>query len=153
MKHCLQRIAALSILMLPLSANALLSTCTVTATGITVPSYASPGNTTVNGTGSVDVTCSLGLAVSYTISLSAGSGSFANRKLISGANFLNYNMYTDTGRTTIWGDGSAGTSTVSASFLIWVGGAQSYTVYMSVPGGQNQPAGTYIDTPTVTVTY
>ncbi|AMO95742.1 spore Coat Protein U domain protein [Collimonas fungivorans] len=156
MKPALKWLAAAAILALPPSAHALLATCTVATTGIVFPAYASPGSTNSDSTGDIAVTCSalvLGLG-SYTISVSTGAGTYANRKLTSGANFLNYNMFTDTARSIVWGDGTAGTQTVSDSYVILVAPTtRHYTSYGRVPGSQNKPAGTYTDTVTVTVTY
>ena len=157
MKHGLKWVAVLCFMTLPLSAHALLVTCTVTATGISFPAYASPGSTNSDGVGDIAVTCHADLLAgvsSYTIAINAGSGAFANRKLISGANFLNYNLYTDSTRSIVWGDGTGGTQMVSDSYLILLTPTtRHYTPYGRVPGNQNKPAGTYIDTVTVTITY
>lgn len=49
--------------------------------------------------------------VKYVVTLSTGiSGTYAARTMVSGPNTLTYNMYVDTARTQIWGDGSPGTS-------------------------------------------
>ncbi|MFJ2988769.1 spore coat U domain-containing protein [Collimonas sp. NPDC087041] len=156
MKFGLKWLAAGAMLALPLSAQALLADCTVAGSGVAFGSYASPGSTSSTGTGTVTVTCTgLGLLVSYTIQLNAGNGTFATRLLKSGVtNSLNYNMYTDTARTIVWGDGSASTSTVSDSYLLSIGSnARSYTAYGLIPASQNKPAGTYTDTLTITITY
>jgi spore coat protein U-like protein len=156
MKRCLKWIASLSMLVLPLSAHALLASCTVAATGITFPAYVSPGGGNADSTGNSAVTCTgLGLLVSYTVTLSTGHGTFPSRSLVfATTNILTYNMYTDTGRTIIWGDGSTGTSTVSDSYLLSLGSTtRNYTVYGRVPGGQIKPAGTYTDIVTMTVTF
>jgi spore coat protein U-like protein len=102
--------------------------------------------------------------VSYTIQLNAGSsGSFSPRKLASGANLLNYNLYTTSARTTIWGNGSGGTSTVGGSFTLGnctllllcsdETESRNHTAYGRIPASQNVPAGSYSDTITVTVNY
>jgi spore coat protein U-like protein len=157
MKPALKWLAAAWLLALPLSAQALLSTCTVATTGITFPAYASPGSANSDSTGDVAVTCTATLLAgtgSYTIAISTGSGAFTNRTLISGTHFLNYNLYTDSARSIVWGDGTGGTQTVSDSYLILLTPTtRHYTAYGRVPGSQNKPAGTYTDTVTVTVTY
>jgi len=156
MKRTLRWLLSLGMLALPLSAHALLASCTVAATGITFPAYVSPGGGNADSTGNSAVTCTgLGLLVSYTITLSAGNGTFASRSLVfATTNILTYNMYTDSGRTLVWGDGSAGTNTVTDSYLLSLGSTtRNYTVYGRVAGGQNKPAGTYTDTVTMTVTF
>ena len=133
--------------------------CSVTATGVAfgtyVPSAAS------NSTGTVTVSCSatLGLLFNWTIALNAGvnsGGSFSNRRMASGNSYLSYQLYTDSGHTTVWGDGTSGTATVSGNCLISFLGipcSGSATVYGQIPALQNPSPGAYTDTITVTITY
>ena len=156
MKHYLQCLSTIGVLIVPPSTHALLASCSVAAASISFGNYASPGNTDSDNTGNVAVTCSAVVAGvgNYTITLSTGSGSYTNRKLISGGNFLNYNVYSDATRLQIWGDGSGGTSTVTDSYFILVTPTvRNYTAYGRIPGNQNKPAGTYSDALTITVTY
>ncbi|HWX00553.1 spore coat U domain-containing protein [Collimonas sp.] len=157
MKHALKCLVSLCMLALPLSAHALLATCTVSATGITFPAYTSPGGAIADSTGDIAVTCTATLVIgtgSYTIALNAGSGTFVNRTLKSGANALTYNVYTDTARSIVWGDGTGATQTESDSYLILLTPTtRHYTPYGRIPAAQNKPAGTYTDTLTVTITY
>jgi spore coat protein U-like protein len=88
----------------------------------------------------------------YNIGLDAGTGSGANvaaRKMTNGANTITYSLYSDSGRTTVWGN-TVGTNTVSATGN---GASQSYTVCGRVPSQTTPAAATYTDTITVTVTY
>jgi spore coat protein U-like protein len=89
----------------------------------------------------------------YNIGLSAGLGTgatVASRKMTgTGGALVNYTLYSDTNRTTVWGQ-TVGTDTVSASGS---GAAQSYTVYGRVPVQTTPAPGAYTDTITVTVTY
>ena len=106
--------------------------------------------TNVDQTSTIQVTCTN--TTPYNIGLDAGTGtgaSVATRKLTSGANTVNYTLYSDSGRTTVWGntvstDTQAGTGT---------GSAQSYTVYGRIPTQTTPAPGSYSDTITVTVTY
>ena len=71
--------------------------------------------------------------------------------MATGANLLNYALYTDSGHTTLWGDGAGGTTaTIDGTGN---GISQSSTIYGRVPAGQTVPAGGYADTVNVTVTY
>jgi spore coat protein U-like protein len=71
--------------------------------------------------------------------------------MANGANLLNYAVYTDSARSTVWGDGGAGaTATIDGTGS---GTAQSTTIYGRIPAGQTVPAGSYSDTVNVTVTY
>jgi spore coat protein U-like protein len=88
----------------------------------------------------------------YNIGLDVGTGTGATvgvRKLTSGGATVNYTLYSDSGRTTVWGN-TVGTDTVAASGS---GAAQNYTVYGRVPSQTTPAPGTYTDTVTVTVTY
>lgn len=138
-------------------AQALLATCTVNSPTVAFGSYSVVSSTPLDATGTVTVTCSalLGLLVSFTVQLSPGnSGNQLGRYMTSGAPHLSYNIYTDSGRTNVWGDGTGGTGTLSGSFLAVLGGAsQSFTVYGRVPVSQAAPAGSYSDTLTITVNY
>jgi spore coat protein U-like protein len=88
----------------------------------------------------------------YNIGLNAGTGSGAsvtNRKMTSGGSTINYSLYSDSGRTTNWGN-TVGTDTVASTGN---GAAQSFTVYGRVPPQTTPAPATYADTITVTVTY
>lgn len=107
-------------------------------------------STNKDQTSTISVTCTS--TTPYNIGLDAGTGSGATvttRKLASGGATINYTLYSDSGRTTIWGN-TIGTNTVSA---IGNGAAQSYTVYGRMPAQTTPAPGTYTDTITVTVTY
>lgn len=136
--------------------NGLGCSCTVTATAVSFGNYNPIAATTNDATGTVQVTCTMVVALggSYTIDLSAGSsGNAAQRTLKQGASSLNYNLYTDAGRSTVWGDGTGGSSHVSPTFTALLFVQQSATIYGRIPAGQNVAAGSYGDTITVTVTY
>ena len=88
----------------------------------------------------------------YNIGLDAGTGSGATvvtRKLTNGSNTVNYSLYSDSGRSTVWGN-TIGTDTVQGTGN---GASQSYPVYGRVPAQTTPAAATYTDTITVTVTY
>lgn len=93
----------------------------------------------------------------YSVKISKGGGTnFANRKLTSGANQLNYQAYMDSDRTTVWGDGTVSTGIVTNAYLLNVqlgSRTDHFPVYVTVPAGQNVKAGTYGDTITVTLEY
>ena len=128
------------------------ATCTVTAGalnfGATIPT---PVNTNVDATSTITATCSN--AVPFSVGLSTGNGpgaTFAPRRMSSGTNQVNYTMYTDAGRTTVWGDGTGGSALNS---LTGTGAAQPITVFGRIPAGQTPAVGTYNDLITVTVTF
>ena len=126
---------------LPVSAN-----CTVTTSGVAFGSYDTFSTQSLQGAGSISVACSPAMA--YTIALSAGSGSYATRTLLSGSDTLGYNLFTDSTLTTVWGDGGGGTATVVGS-----GESALHTVYGRIPARQNVRAGSYADSIVVTLTF
>jgi spore coat protein U-like protein len=100
-------------------------------------------------TGSFTVTCTKGGAGIY---VGAGNGAnyVSNRRLKSGtSDYLNYEMYTDLGRTTVWG------TTLATGLSVTPNGKTpvSMTVYGRILGGQDQPVGTYTDTVVMTVNF
>ncbi|MDO8838569.1 MAG: spore coat U domain-containing protein [Parvibaculum sp.] len=134
-------------------------TCTVSATGHNFGTYDAIQRNAVTSSNTVTVRCValvLSVAVSYEIRLSSGSsGSYNQRQMMSGANTLGYNLYTNSSRTTVWGDGTGGTQTVTDGYLLQLlfPVTRNYTVYGRIDGGQNAAAGSYSDVITVTVLY
>ena len=112
-----------------------------------------------DSTGSVRVNCGgiAGLLIPYQIEFGpGGSGSVTARRMSSGANSLGYGLYSDSSRSSSWGDIAHG-SAVNGSMLLDTLGlapAVTHTVYGRVPSGQSTAVpGVYTDTITVTVTY
>ncbi|WP_167737579.1 Csu type fimbrial protein [Sphingomonas parva] len=126
--------------------------CTVTTSPIAFGAVNTLSSSNVDGTGGVTVTCTNGTA--WAASADAGSGTGAtlgNRRMTAGSNQLSYNLYTDSGRSSVWGDGTGSTATVANT---GTGLAQDFTVYGRVAAGQTSvPAGSYSDTVAVTITY
>lgn len=141
----------------PMAAHAL-AACTASATPVNFGPYdplaVTPRTTTASITVSCDLLLGVSLLVAYSIGLSQGSGSYAARTLRSGGNAMNYNLFTNSFYSNIWGDGSGGTSRILDGYLLGLGGAvTSYPIYARIPALQNVPAGIYTDTILVTVTY
>ena len=131
-----------------LSQSAFAVVCTISsAGGLAFGSYDVFNATNLDGAGTINISCDV--SAPFTTALSAGGGTFATRTLASGANLLNYNLYTDAARTTIWGDGTAGTVTLSGS----AAPAATQTVFGRIPARQNKPVGSYADTIVLTLTF
>jgi spore coat protein U-like protein len=123
--------------------------CTVTATSLDFGSINPLIAADTTSVATVTVSCTA--LTSYTIALSAGSaGSFLQRTMRSGANLLGYQIYSDAANSTVWGDGSGGSSLVNASAA--GPGTTSYA-YGRVPHQQTAVPGAYADSIVVTVTY
>jgi spore coat protein U-like protein len=102
-----------------------------------------------DSTSTISVQCTN--STPYDIGLNEGTGSgatIATRKMTSGSNTINYSLYTDTARTSVWGN-TAGTMHHGTGN----GAAQPYTVFGRVPVQAMPAPGAYTDTITVTVTY
>ncbi len=101
-------------------------------------------------TSTLTVSCTPG--TTYTLSLDGGSASgstVANRLMAQGANTLQYQLYSDSGRTQVWGmtpgtDTTGGTGTGSNSV---------YTIYARMPPQSTPPVGVYTSTVTATISY
>jgi spore coat protein U-like protein len=131
------------------------STCSATATALPFGTY-TPGGGALSNNSTISVKCSKNTP--YTIALNAGTttgGAFTQRLMASGANTLQYNLYTTAAFATVFGDGTGSTAT-SAGTGAGVATANALTVYGQLPdSAANQAAvpGAYSDTITVTVSY
>lgn len=157
MRNALRGIVLASVCLMSAPAHALLETCTVTALPAAFGGYNPLSATPTDNTGQITVTCTAvtSISVNYSINLSTGgSGNFLPRKLAFGAARLNYNLYTNSARSIVWGDGSGGTGTVSDNYaLALLSVTRNYNVYARLPAQQNVAAGVYTDSITVTVNY
>lgn len=128
-----------------------LSVCGVSATALAFGNYSATSATPTDATATVTAICTAG--VNYTLSMDGGlgtGGTVTTRVLTNGLNTLNYTVYTNAGRTTIWGDGTNSTLTVSGTAGLL---PQNYTAYGRIPAAQQSAAGAYLDAITVTLTY
>ncbi|PPE74469.1 spore coat protein U [Solimonas fluminis] len=107
----------------------------------------------VDTTSTIKVTCTTG--ADFDLGLDAGANESAannvnTRRMTDGSShYVSYNMYSDSGRNTVWGE-AVDTNTVGST---GTGTEQSFTVYGRVPAQTTPPAGSYADTVVVTVTY
>jgi spore coat protein U-like protein len=142
---------------LPVSAS-VSANCTIDASGgVAFGAYdpvSANASTALTASGTISTTCTNGATATITL----GQGSNADtgstdtaplRRMLAGtSDYLNYQLYSDSGDTTVWGNTSATGVTVTGT-----GAAVSTTVYGSVPGGQNVATGNYADTVAATVTF
>jgi spore coat protein U-like protein len=128
------------------------ATCSVSTTPVAFGTYdvfsVAPNDTT----GSVSLTCNG--AHNIVITLSTGSSSSFNPRTMTkpSSETLNYNLYLDAARTSVWGDGNSSTSTyTNANPPNNI--ALSVTIYGRIPAGQDVTAGAYADSVTVTINF
>jgi spore coat protein U-like protein len=137
---------------LALASRAFGAGCTVSSTGVAFGSYSVFNTAPTSTTGTISYTCTLP-ASPPVISLNRGSSSaFFPRTLTTTGSSLQYNLYLDPDCTSIWGDGSSGTSVYRAGAPA---DGQNYnvTVYGLIPARQNVRAGAYTDSITITITF
>jgi spore coat protein U-like protein len=110
--------------------------------------------------GGITVNCGgvAGLLIPFQVDISKGGGaSYASRSMAYGGYAMSYNLYQDSARTAVFGNGTSGTSDVSSSILLsalGLGTPVTIPVYGRVFGGQVTLApGAYADTIAVTLTY
>ncbi|MBP6279570.1 MAG: spore coat protein U domain-containing protein [Rhodocyclaceae bacterium] len=105
-----------------------------------------PGQTTtLNGTGSVTTRCDRGnTAMILAAGPSLHTGSITNRalRLKNGSDQLRYQLFTDSSRVTIWGDGINGGQAIRR---VVPASNQTTVYYGSVAAGQSISSGDYYD--------
>jgi len=131
--------------------------CGVSTTGVAFGAYDPILGQARDTSGTISVSCTgnSGDAVSYSILLSAGDGTFSSRVMAGSAVPLQYNLYTDIARSQVWGDGTGGTIVVSDSYSLSSSPTvRNYTVYGRIPSGEtNITAAAYSDSITITLNY
>ncbi len=125
--------------------------CLVTATDLAFGTYDPTATSATDTTSTINVTCTPG--TSFTVGLNAGTTAgttVTTRQMASGANRLNYALYSDAPRSVNWGN-TPGTDTPAATVASTT--PTALTVYGRVSSQQAVPAGSYTDTVTITVSY
>jgi spore coat protein U-like protein len=138
--------------------------CTVSALGVAFGAYDITSASATDGSGQITVDCQAN-PITVTIAVgTGGGGAFNARRMILSGTPLNYQLYTDPGRTVVWGDGSAGTSTVACTTDFTSNGCIGSNpsggirravraIYGRIPALQNVGFGTYTDAVQVTITF
>lgn len=101
------------------------------------------------GAGSIVIACTPGIAISIALDYGVNGGSATNRYMANGGNALAYQLYQDSNRTSVWGNGA-----LARSISSFPNTTQTYTVYGRLFATNGfPPPGAYTDTITVTLTY
>jgi spore coat protein U-like protein len=145
--------ALVALVALPRPVAAIGSCSFNSVSGVNFGAYDVFNNSHTDSTGSITYSC-LNLLSTITIDLSQGNASsYATRQMRQGASFtLDYNLFLDANRTTIWGDGTGGSSRygpIMPPLLTQV----TVTVYGRIPARQNVRVGPYTDTITATINF
>lgn len=135
----------LSILALGFLPSLSFANCVFNTNDMNFGNYQSPKQTTdVLSSNSITVICDIfSLGSSFSIKLLPGqSGNPAQRYLTNGKDKLYYNLFLNSGRTSLWGDGTNGSSYYNAITLFYL----KPTIFSSVFKNQNVSPGFYTDT-------
>ena len=125
------------------------TSCNINATSL---GFGSAGVLSANVDATSTVTPQCTNTTPYNIGLNAGTAPGATvttRKMSSGGNTISYSLYSNSGRTTNWGN-TVGTDTVGGT---GTGSNQTLTVYGRVPAQSTPAPASYSDTIIVTTTY
>ncbi len=126
--------------------------CTITTAPVAFGAYdpvVANASTALDSTGTVTVACTKGAAATVGLDLGTNA-SAAVRRLSDGTNFLTYELYKESARTTVWGNAGAALYSAGAAPSK---APRSVTVYGRIPAGQDIPAGAYGDTVVATVNF
>lgn len=122
-----------------------LASCSISSSNMTFSSITTGTTTNTDATSALTVNCSSGTP--YTVSLDNGTNYSAGRRLASGASYINYFLYSDSGRSVQWNSSTTKSGTGN-------GANQELTVFGRIPSGQSiTNTGIYADTVIATVTY
>ena len=137
--------------------------CTVSTTGVAFGTYDPLAATPNDSTGNVTLVCTHvsggATRVTYSVALSRGSsGTFSQRQLRAGASVLNYNLFSNSARSAVWGDGAAGTTVAGGSTTVGPGVGNGrresvHPIYGRIPAQQDALSGNYADSIIVTLTF
>lgn len=137
------------------------TSCTVAATPVSFGVYEPLLATPDDSSGTITVTCTNrpppgNVDLTYLLRLSRGlSGTFRPRQMAAGPLRLDYNLYLNSARSLIWGDGTEFTLFLPAQMRLTGNRTltQTHTVYARMPAGQDANVGSYTDTIVVTLEF
>jgi len=125
--------------------------CTISITPVAFGSYNVFAGSADDATGQITYRCTVLQPPQVRIQLDRGGApSFNPRQMRQGSETLNYNLYLDSTRSTIWGDGTGGTSTYTRT-LPPLNQNINVNVFGRIPAGQDVSAGPYNATVTATI--
>ncbi len=144
-------IVAASLLLFPTAAAA---DCTMSVTSVAFGTYSPTAATALDGTGGVRLDCRHNVTPIVAIA-TGNSGTYTVRRMTSGTSQLQYNLFTNAGRTIVWGNSTGGSVTLTPPITQSVGlrRIREAPIYGRVSPGQNVRAGTYTDAMFVTVSF
>lgn len=124
--------------------------CTLSAGNTLAFGNYDPNAAEVDGSTTISASCTSGTTADIAID-GGGAADTANRQMsgnTDGTNKLGYQLYSDSGRTTVWGEGVDAVTYTGIGVLT----SEDLTVYGRIAAAQDVPVDTYSDTVTVTLT-
>lgn len=128
-----------------------IASCTLTAGNtLAFGNYDPNSGTNLDGQTTVNVSCTNGTTADLALDVGSNADVSTRRMadITNGTSFLQYELYSDSGRTTVWGSGANAVTYTGQGVL----SAENLTVYGRVPSGQDVQVDSYSDTVTVTLT-
>lgn len=127
--------------------------CTISTAALAFGSYdpvVAHASSPLDGTGTVTIACTKGSTETIGLGLGANASGSQRRLNDGGTNYLNYELYQESGHTTVWGNSGGGLLSPAAAPSK---AARNFTVYGRVTSNQDVPAGSYSDTVVATVNF
>jgi spore coat protein U-like protein len=130
--------------------------CIITGGSLSFSAYDPLGGAAVTGNTTFSIQCTNLMSAPSVLmdqGLNDNTGTLAApaRRMLatvdSTSYYLNYNLYSNAGASTVW-EGVTGVTSPTPN-----GTAQNMTVYGKIASGQNVPAGSYSDTVTISVNF
>ena len=142
--------------------NLMAASCSISSLGsLTNLSYDPMNGSPTLSAITFNITCSGGgggtIATVRSIALSIGQSTTATNfttRIMKLNDNLSYQLYQDSQRTVVWGDGTGGSFANTATYTFTNGQTRNFTIYVKIPA-QNIYSGTYTVTPgpQITITW
>jgi spore coat protein U-like protein len=126
------------------------ASCTLTETDASLSAYQASSTSDDQASGSLSWECNAGTTPT-SISLDWGHNALAGQRIAEdtpSTDQLSYNIYQDSGDSTLWGDGTNASSVYDTTT-----GSGTQDFYVDVPKNQWGPSGSFQDTVTATLNY
>jgi spore coat protein U-like protein len=127
--------------------------CTISTAALAFGSYdpvVAHASANLDGTGTVTVACTKGATATIGLGLGSNASGAVRRMKDAGTNYITYELYGDSGRSTVWSTSGPGLLSTGAAPSK---AARNFTVYGRVSSNQDVPAGSYNDTVVATVNF
>lgn len=128
--------------------------CSISAGALSFGTYDTVSAAAVDGTATISTTCTSGSAATVTLGQGLNAATTSTdaaplRQMKAGTDVMAYQLYSESGRTTVWGN-----TTATGKATTGTGSNVDVTVYGRITAGQNTlPAGSYTDTVVATITF